>query len=346
MSTLKSKLSKDFVPGEKMSLDSFRRIKITEELRKRYVREYPYLRHLRVDDNCDGYMFLDKMKLVGVVVVEQKENMERWIQAIEISKDYKGHSLGYQLLMYALLKLKAQYASVSKENEIMIHTCKKIGFKVFDSTEYMYFIVFSSVLNRALDKYHDIISDMVKLNKRLNDFGYGVVVNGKCVDYEGEEFANHYHYLSPREFERAKGGVCWDYVSYQSSIMKRMKVNYMNYYIELRNVPNSDTHTFTVIKLEDGMYLYTESSYQRIQGLYLSSNLEDITHFILHNMCKNHENKRVVLYIITGYKEYKNYGCTTLEFMDDMIKKKKVDEGVWSYSKKYNSLLKITDKLL
>lgn len=145
MATLKSKLNKDFVPGEKMALESFKRIKITEELRKRYVQKYPYLRHLRVDDNCDGYMFLDKMKLVGVVVVEQKENMERWIQAIEISKDYKGHSLGYQLIMYALLKLKAQYASVSKENEIMIHTCKKIGFKVFDSSEYMYFIVFSVV---------------------------------------------------------------------------------------------------------------------------------------------------------------------------------------------------------
>lgn len=93
------------------------------------------------------------------------------------------------------------------------------------------------------------------------------------------------------------------------------------------------------------MYLYTESSYQRIQGVYISPNLADIFHFILHNMCKAYERKRI-LYTITEYKEYTNYGCTTLEFMDDMLKNKKVEDGVWSYNKKYNSLLKITDKLL
>ena len=73
--------------------------------------------------------------------------------------------------------------------------------------------------------------------------------------------------------------------------------------------------------------------------------LRDIFHFILHNMCKAYERKRI-LYTITEYKEYTNYGCTTLEFMDDMLKNKKVEDGVWSYNKKYNSLLKITDKLL
>lgn len=34
MSTLKSKLNKDFIAGEKLVLDSFKRVKITEELRK------------------------------------------------------------------------------------------------------------------------------------------------------------------------------------------------------------------------------------------------------------------------------------------------------------------------
>lgn len=71
----------------------------------------------------------------------------------------------------------------------------------------------------------------------------------------------------------------------------------------------SSTHTFTVAML-DGMGLYLESSFLKIQGIYISTSLDYIVSYILKNMTDH-----VTDFELREYKDPRS-GRTTLEFMD------------------------------
>lgn len=193
------------------------------------------------------------------------------------------------------------------------------------------------------------LAQVIEFNHRLNQFKYGIPDgNGRHIqDWEdGEEFDKHYHYLSPAEFKAAKGGVCWDYVAFQTDALKKLGYTVMNFYIELQiSATECPTHTFTVLKFtgsKEPKYLYLESSFKMICGVYLSTNLSDIIQFILNAMCKPYKGKRVN-YIVTMYDEYKNYGCKCEEFMDFMRKQTMVMKGRY-VKREPASIQKLTKK--
>ena len=146
------------------------------------------------------------------------------------------------------------------------------------------------------------------LNKRLNSYGYGVPVNGQLVELDGPEFANAYRTMSVPEFEKYKGGVCWDYARYQHMYLQYRGIRNQNFYIELHDKMSS-THTFTVVMM-DGFGIYIESSFRKIQGVYISTSLDYIVSYILKNMTDH-----VSDFELREYKDPRS-GRTTLEFMD------------------------------
>lgn len=148
----------------------------------------------------------------------------------------------------------------------------------------------------------------MELNKRLNSYGYGVPVNGQLVELDGPEFANTYRTMTPSEFEKYKGGVCWDYARYQHMYLRFRGIINQNFYIELHDKMSS-THTFTVV-IMDGYGIYIESSFRKIQGVYISTSLECIVSYILKNMTD-----RVSDFELREYKDPRS-GRTTLEFMN------------------------------
>lgn len=169
------------------------------------------------------------------------------------------------------------------------------------------------------------LSKIIKLNTALNKFGYGYV-NKDTEELEEPkvptDWGKNYHYLSPEEFERVKGGVCWDYAEYQYRVLRKAGYQVINFYIELSNY---DTHTFTVVK-SDNYYIYLESSYQTMQGVYVANHVADIFNTILNNMVKKYGEKTFT-YEIRSYAGYDNYGCSSLEFMDHMRTEKLVAKG-------------------
>ncbi|MCK9198719.1 MAG: hypothetical protein M0P49_03870, partial [Bacilli bacterium] len=108
------------------------------------------------------------------------------------------------------------------------------------------------------------LNEVIKLNKKLNEYEYGFIVDGKITD-DFENFWRDYRTISPKDFEKNKGGVCWDYVEYQNTQLTKMGLSCFTYYIEL-NDKMSSTHTFTVISADK--IIYIESAYGKIQGVW------------------------------------------------------------------------------
>lgn len=176
------------------------------------------------------------------------------------------------------------------------------------------------------------ISKIIRLNRLLNKFEYGYLdkETGKLINPKnGREFAKNYHYLSPKEFESVKGGVCWDYAEYQYRVLRKAGYQAINFYIELSDKMSS-THTFTVVKV-DNYYIYTESSFQILEGVYISKHVSDIFNFVLNGIVLDgmmeDPNDKTLTYQIHSYFGYDNYGCTVLEFMDHMMTEKLVAKG-------------------
>ena len=167
------------------------------------------------------------------------------------------------------------------------------------------------------------VSKLIKLNKALNKFGSGFVdkETGKLNNNMEADWEHEYHYLSPEEFERAKGGVCWDYAEYQFRVLKKSGYDVINFYLEF-NDPMSCNHTFTVVKFR-GFYIYMESSYKKIAGIYVTKHVCDIFTYILNSIMLNY-NLKNVNYVIHSYPGYDNYGCDVHTFMNHMVNEEKL----------------------
>lgn len=195
------------------------------------------------------------------------------------------------------------------------------------------------------------LKKVISLHMKLNKFSYGIPIDGKIVDIcDPAEFFEKYHYLSPEEFLRAKGGVCWDYAQYQYEILSRMAPNnngikIFNVYIELINKDEA-THTFTVIKTEDQekRYVYIESSFRRIQGVYITNRISHIINFVVQNMLADYPNINTG-YEVRIYKGYDNYGCNTVEFMNYMRSQKLFISGCQRYGELKDNLRMIHESM-
>lgn len=130
-----SQLDDEFIKKEKLGLFNFKLVL----LNKKSIKQY-HLNHIR--NTCIGSIYVNKKnELVCFIAIEEKENNERWIQGLEVSKDYRGHGLSEELLKEATNKYKADHLSVNKNNEVAIYLYKKFGFKIYNETDIMYFMV-------------------------------------------------------------------------------------------------------------------------------------------------------------------------------------------------------------
>lgn len=71
----------------------------------------------------------DKNKLVANVTIIQYDNGDNFICDLEVSKEYRGNGLSYQLLDVAVKEFKGNCLFVKADNKIAIHAYEKYGFK-------------------------------------------------------------------------------------------------------------------------------------------------------------------------------------------------------------------------
>lgn len=61
---------------------------------------------------------------------------------------------------------------------------------------------------------------IIDLNKKLNSFNYGVLVDGKIYKNLDNVPWNKYKTLTIEEMDKYKVGICWDFVNYQHEKFK------------------------------------------------------------------------------------------------------------------------------
>ncbi len=231
------------------------------------------------DSDCiAGYVFLDNKKYPG------------FITPVVVIKKYRGYGLSSKLVKDAINKYKAIDLTVTKDNEVAIKLYKDNGFVIIGdgNSKNEYWMKLknkltdeekSKVVKESSNK--STLDELLSLNMKLNLFEYGLPMNGQITDVKSSKYWDeNYKTMSTSEFERYKGGICWDYVFYQDYILKKLGIQHTNYYIISSNY---QTHTITVAK-DSGKLYYIESSFKRICGVYPADNINDILFFVIKKM--------------------------------------------------------------
>ena len=137
---LSSSAEKDYQSSKDMNISQFPKMRLTDAIIQVYGQSYPSMRHIRINNRTKGYVWLKDKQIVGYINVEEKDDDSKWIQAFEIFPPYKGHGLSKQMLNIAVNEFGANYLSVSKNNELAIKVYKSYGFKIYKSSDTMYFM--------------------------------------------------------------------------------------------------------------------------------------------------------------------------------------------------------------
>lgn len=166
--SVSSTLSKDFKPKWHMDMSDLKEIPLAKNTILSYKKDKycKFLSHIRYGDNIDGSIFLDKSigkvhSVVGVVSVETKNNGQKWIQALEVTRPYQGYGLSEVFLRYAVMHYGARFLSVNKKNEIALKVYKDFGFKEYYSDDTMIYMKYD------MDSIHEITSILEAVSKEM-----------------------------------------------------------------------------------------------------------------------------------------------------------------------------------
>ena len=176
------------------------------------------------------------------------------------------------------------------------------------------------------------VNDMtriVTLNNKLNDYQYGLSRDNQKIKKQNttsEDYDKYYRVATPAQFVKQNGGICWDFVTYEASVFKKQfpNIKFKTYYIVFEAAPYYPTHTFLVFE-KDMKFYYFESSFKRIQGIWVADSISDIFNFVLHSMdqYRPKDYKASLLKYKYAIFEYNALhpdipGFTTVEFMNLM----------------------------
>lgn len=155
----------------------------------------------------------------------------------------------------------------------------------------------------------EIISICNDMLRTLHDFSYGMpddtgVINNKFVD---EDYDKMYKLLSPEDFVKYKGGICYDYVEYEDKYLTDAGVPFEKWYM---STDIGTTHTFITIRDNENEYVYPESSFSTIEGVHQFKTLDEVARYIALAMFKINNNKQFpkIKYHVFKYEGHPEYG--------------------------------------
>lgn len=124
----------------------------------------------------------------------------------------------------------------------------------------------------------DTLEKIKVFNKELAQYEY-IVVNkdGSIINQIKQNSFKDYITLSPNQFKKYKGGICWDYVAYEYPYFKshfsNAKIKSFFFAIVKNNVI-TDTHTFLLFCINDKVYWF-EDSWKPHCGIYEYNNEDE-----------------------------------------------------------------------
>lgn len=188
----------------------------------------------------------------------------------------------------------------------------------FDDIEDDYFV--ESTLS-----YDNTLEVCKELYDEWSNFEYGIPIDGELTTVtSAKEFDENYRFLSPDDFEKYGGGVCWDFIEWGAKFLRSKGIQFHQYYLQTDTPPNYDTHTFIICHCGD-KFVYPECAFSLIasdlNGVGTFNSLPEIYNYIASKMFECNGNKerfKGFKFSIYEYTQTPNYGCTCQEYMDFM----------------------------
>ena len=183
-------------------------------------------------------------------------------------------------------------------------------------------IQLESVIFEEESKDDDILKEIFEFNKTLNSYEYIIPNNGNIITHiKNDDFMKYYKVLSPAEFEKYHGGVCWDYVIYEAKYFKEhfKGISFNTYFNIIDNKTTCPTHTFLLFNYKGKTYWF-ESSWKSHRGIY-EFNSEKAALDCINRELKNSESLKKYDSFLFKYNaldsSYIGNDCET--FMNKMI---------------------------
>lgn len=167
------------------------------------------------------------------------------------------------------------------------------------------------------------LTDLKKLYNKIKDYKYGALdTNGKIIPWDNTpRIFNLYRTLTPEQFKRSRGGICFDYAAYEYSYLVEQGYVPSVFFITPSPKPYQ-THSFVVLKA-DLQYYYIEASFLKIAGVHAFDTLEDVFDFVSKAIIEDAKlprNTKFIKYDITSKLDML-YGLRTSEYIDTILSK-------------------------
>lgn len=147
------------------------------------------------------------------------------------------------------------------------------------------------------------------------NFKYGLGANGSVHKASPEEYDKNYRLESPEEFEKNGGGICFDFVEWQTGYLEAYGYTCKKYFISTETDDNM-THTFILVDGGDGKLIYPEISFELLQGVHEVKSPEEAVRMIIEKMIEYHKTESIKYYVweYSGHPPYGSDMNTCLKY--------------------------------
>ncbi len=168
----------------------------------------------------------------------------------------------------------------------------------------------------------DIVSE-------LKNFKYGIVKDGKLSTNNSiEDYNKYYKFMTLDEFEKYRGGICYDYVEWEEAYLRDHGKKYKKYYL-YADTKFNDTHTFILVKNANGL-IYLESAFKPLEGTYEVKDLQEALDIMTKEMFKMNGNDKLdsFKYYVWQYEGHPEYGSSIKQSEEYFSKGEPIFEGI------------------
>lgn len=193
--------------------------------------------------------------------------------------------------------------------------CESVEDNLFDDL-----ITENKIINDK-DIYYNF-DDIVAFNKMLNEYEYIIPNKGNIITRVTLESWNKYYLLTPSEFEKYHGGVCWDYVVYETFYFKKYfsGVKFETYFQVVDDGKIYPSHTFLIFEYNNKYYWF-ESSWKPEAGIYGFNTKNDAINYAMDKLKLDDEYNRYIC--IYNALDKKMFGMNCDQYMNYMWDKVK-----------------------
>ena len=153
----------------------------------------------------------------------------------------------------------------------------------------------------------EVCKDMVA---DLGSYKYGIPENGKIVGGSEHDYDTKWKLQSPEEFEKNKGGICFDYVEFEEGYLDAYGIKCKKYFMST-DLPGNDTHTFILVDDGKGGFIYPESSFEKVAGTHEVKSVEEAIKIVADGFWKINDNinkTNEFKYYVWEYNGHPKYG--------------------------------------